>query len=444
MELALPGRRPAVRPGRGPEPRPEIHPGRGRACRRSTSWAPRAGRRPRPGPRRPSRSWPTSSSSSTPGASRSRASPSAPEGAWQEEFDKTFEYEETEDQLRSIREIKARHGSRTPRWTGCSAATSATARPRWPCGPPSRRSWTASRSPSSARRPSWPASTSRPSPPGWSSSRSASTALTRLQTPGRADGRSSSDLKDGLVDILIGTHRILSKDVEFKRPRPARRRRGAALRRRPQGEDQAAQDHVDVLTLTATPIPRTLNMSLTGLRDISLIETPPRDRLAVHTVVTTFSAAAHRLGRPPGAGPRRPGLLHPQPDRGHGRHGRQDRREWVAPGPGRHHPRPDGPGRAREADARFHRAASYNVLVSTTIIENGIDIPLVNTLIVQRADHFGLAQLYQLRGRVGRSSRQAYAYFLVPPSIEPDARWPASGWRPSRSSASSARASGWP
>ena len=171
--------------------------------------------------------------------------------------------------------------------------------------------------------------------------------------------------------------------------------------------------NVDVLTLTATPIPRTLNLSLSGLRDISLIETPPKDRLAVHTVVAPFdpkliaSAVRQELGRDGQVYyihntiediddvARLLEKLVPQA-KVISIHGRM-------------------PGAAIEKRMLDFTGGGGNILLSTTIIENGIDIPQVNTLLVDRADHFGLSQLYQLRGRVGRSSRQAYAYFLVPP-----------------------------
>ncbi|MGZ7066007.1 MAG: TRCF domain-containing protein, partial [Candidatus Aminicenantales bacterium] len=174
--------------------------------------------------------------------------------------------------------------------------------------------------------------------------------------------------------------------------------------------------NIDVLTLTATPIPRTLNMSLSGLRDISLIETPPRDRLAVHTVVTPFSARLIAAA------------IRQELSRGgqvyyiHNRIEDIDKVDELvvklvpqARVVTIHGQMTGSVLEKRMLEFIAHRA---DVLVSTTIIENGIDIPLVNTLIVDRADLYGLAQLYQLRGRVGRSSRQAFAYFLVPPYME--------------------------
>jgi len=174
--------------------------------------------------------------------------------------------------------------------------------------------------------------------------------------------------------------------------------------------------NVDVLTLTATPIPRTLNLALSGLRDISVIETPPRDRLAVHTVVAPFNSRLvasavkqelERLG---------------QVYYIHNRIEDIDRIarlvEKLVPEARVITIHGQMPGSELEKRMSAFIGQKYNVLISTTIIENGIDIPLVNTLLVDRADLYGLAQLYQLRGRVGRSSRQAYAYFLVPPLSE--------------------------
>jgi transcription-repair coupling factor (superfamily II helicase) len=220
-------------------------------------------------------------------------------------------------------------------------------------------------------------------------------------------------LKKGLIDIIIGTHRILSVDVEFHDLGllvvDEEQRFGVKHKEKL----KQMRMNVDVLTMTATPIPRTLNLSLSGLRDISLIETPPKDRLAIHTVVTPFSRKLITSG------------IKTELARGgqvyfiHNKILDIDSiakmiEKWV----------PEAKvavihgqisGLTLEKRMIDFIQMKYNVLVSTTIIENGIDIPLVNTLFVNRADRFGLAQLYQLRGRVGRSSRQAVAYFLVPP-----------------------------
>jgi transcription-repair coupling factor (superfamily II helicase) len=239
--------------------------------------------------------------------------------------------------------------------------------------------------------------------------------LTRLQTK-KEQQKILIDLKKGFVDIIIGTHRLLSPDVEFKDLGlliiDEEQRFGVGHKEK----IKKLKTNVDVLTLTATPIPRTLNLALSGLRDISLIETPPRDRLAVHTVVAPFnsrlvaSAVKQELERS--------GQVYYI----HNRIEDIDRIarlvEKLAPEAKVITIHGQMPGSELEKRMSAFINQKYNVLISTTIIENGIDIPLVNTLIVDRADLYGLAQLYQLRGRVGRSSRQAYAYFLVPPLSE--------------------------
>ena len=171
---------------------------------------------------------------------------------------------------------------------------------------------------------------------------------------------------------------------------------------------------VDVLTMTATPIPRTLNMSLAGIRDMSIIETPPKDRLSIQTNVVKFDQAVISRAIRHGDGARRPGLLRAQPRRV----------DLLARQPD--HAAGAGSAGSASATARWARTSSrsvmvdfvahkYDVLLATTIIENGLDIPNANTMIINRADRYGLSQLYQLRGRVGRSDRRAYAYLLIPP-----------------------------
>ena len=183
---------------------------------------------------------------------------------------------------------------------------------------------------------------------------------------------------------------------------------------------------VDVLTLTATPIPRTLEMSLTGIRDLSLVNTPPEDRQPILTYVGEYDHARGRRGDPPRAAARGPGALRAQPGEGH----RARRRATCAS---------SCPKRAsRSRTGRWTRAGSsrscsdfwereYDVLVCTTIVESGLDMPTVNTLVVDRADLLGLAQLYQLRGRVGRRGQRAYAYLLHPPRPRAHARRRTSG-----------------
>jgi len=235
--------------------------------------------------------------------------------------------------------------------------------------------------------------------------------LTRLQSK-NLQNNIAKDIKKGLVDIVIGTHRLLSKDIEFSDLGllivDEEQRFGVKHKEK----IKKMKSEIDVLTMTATPIPRTLNLSLSGLRDISLIETPPKDRLAIHTVVTLFSkeiissAIRKELNRE--------GQVYFVHNRVQDIDTMAEKiKKWV---PLAKVITVHGRMKGIELEKRMldFIQGKYNVLLSTTIIENGIDIPLVNTLIVNRADRFGLAQLYQLRGRVGRSSRQAFAYLLVP------------------------------
>ena len=221
------------------------------------------------------------------------------------------------------------------------------------------------------------------------------------------------DLTTGIVDIVIGTHRLLSKDVAFKDLGllvvDEEQRFGVSHKERL----KLLKKNVDVLALSATPIPRTLQMSLAGIRDMSVIETPPRDRMAIHTQVLPFEAEVIRAA------------IRFELGRG-GQvffvHNRIEALPSLANFISRLCPEARlsiAHGQMAEKELEEHMQqfvdGKTDVLLSTTIIENGLDIPRVNTLIVNRADHYGLAQLYQLRGRVGRSSRRAYAYLLVPP-----------------------------
>src|SRR3981081_1546211 len=220
----------------------------------------------------------------------------------------------------------------------------------------------------------------------------------------------------GKIDVLIGTHRILSKDIKFSDLGllivDEEQRFGVRHKER----IKQMRKQVDVLTMSATPIPRTLHMSLVGLRDMSVIETPPKDRMAIQTVVAGWdekliqSALEQELERGGQVY-----FVHNRVDSifeiaaklqtlvpqariivGHGQMGENELEKMMLKF--MHH----------EAD----------ILVATTIIENGLDIPLCNTIFINRADRLGLSELYQLRGRVGRSNRRAYAYLLLPPEIE--------------------------
>lgn len=217
-------------------------------------------------------------------------------------------------------------------------------------------------------------------------------------------------LRTGAIDIVIGTHRLLSKDVQFKQLGlvivDEEQRFG--VRHKERLKQLRAQ--VDLLTLTATPIPRTLHMSLAGIRDLSVIETPPDDRMPIKTYVLPFDdrlirdailREIDRGGQVYFVHNRVHSIYHvathlqrliPEADIGVG-HGQLDERQLE------------------QVMLDFFRGA-YDVLVCTTIIENGLDVPNANTIIIDDATHYGLAQLYQLRGRVGRSANRAYAYFL--------------------------------
>ena len=223
-------------------------------------------------------------------------------------------------------------------------------------------------------------------------------------------------VEGGEVDVVIGTHRMLSKDVGFRDLGlvvvDEEQRFGVAHKERL----KQLKKRVDVLTLSATPIPRTLNMSLSGLRDMSLIETPPSDRLAIQTQVVQSSDSVIKSA------------IELELSRG-GQvffiHNRVESIETIAALVKRLVPScrmAVGHGQMNEKEMERVMldfiAFKYDVLVATTIIENGIDIPRANTIIINRADNYGLSQLYQLRGRVGRSNRQAYAYLLIPAEQE--------------------------
>ena len=243
-----------------------------------------------------------------------------------------------------------------------------------------------------------------------------------LSRTGGQTANTVSGMAKGTVDIVIGTHRLLSKDVKFKDLGlviiDEEQRFGVRQKERL----KALRAEVDLLTLTATPIPRTLNMAMTGLRELSIIATPPAKRLAVRTFVSQWDTATIKdaVSREFQRGgqvyflhnevktmarmasdleelfPRaRIGMAHGQ----------------MPPG-------------EMERTMRDFYARRINLLICSTIIENGIDVPTANTIIINRADKFGLAQLHQLRGRVGRSHHLAYAYLIAPPkkALTRDAR----------------------
>ena len=222
-----------------------------------------------------------------------------------------------------------------------------------------------------------------------------------------------ADLGAGKIDVIVGTHRLLSKDIQFKdlgllvvdeeqRFGVAHKERIKQMRRK-----------VDVLTLSATPIPRTLNMSLVGIRDMSIIETPPKDRLSIQTNVVKFDS--HVIAQ----------AVRHEMERGGQVYFVHNRVESIfSIGTLVQRLVPEARvviAHGQMGEAELEKAMldfisrKFDVLLATTIIENGLDIPNVNTIIINRADRYGLSQLYQLRGRVGRSDRPAYAYLLIPP-----------------------------
>ena len=221
------------------------------------------------------------------------------------------------------------------------------------------------------------------------------------------------DLAAGKVDLIVGTHRLLSKDVEFRDLGllvvDEEQRFGVAHKE----TIKQMKKKVDVLTMSATPIPRTLNMSLIGIRDMSIIETPPKDRLSIQTNVVKFDQ--HVIATAVRAEIARGGQVFFVHNRVESIFSIGDLVQRLVP-----------EARVVVAHGQMDEAAleramfdfvakKYDVLLATTIVENGLDIPNANTIIINRADRYGLSQLYQLRGRVGRSDRAAYAYLLIPP-----------------------------
>ena len=234
--------------------------------------------------------------------------------------------------------------------------------------------------------------------------------------PRKELAQSVEELAQGKIDVAIGTHRLLSKDIEFRDLGllifDEEQRFGVRHKERL----KQMRQNVDVLTMSATPIPRTLHMSMLGIRDMSVIETAPKDRLAIQTVVAHFDNNLIRTAieqemsrggqvyfvhnRVDSIYMRAASILELVPNArigvGHGQMG-EDELERVLLGFMRH---------------------EYDVFVCTTIVENGLDIPLANTIVIENAERYGLSEMYQLRGRVGRSNRRAYAYLLVPADSE--------------------------
>jgi transcription-repair coupling factor (superfamily II helicase) len=223
-------------------------------------------------------------------------------------------------------------------------------------------------------------------------------------------------VETGKVDILIGTHRILSKDIKFQDLGllvvDEEQRFGVRHKERL----KQMRKEIDVLAMSATPIPRTLHMSLVGLRDMSVIETPPKDRMAIQTVVAKFDEKIVRSAIEVEL--ERGGQVYFVHNRVESIYEIAARIQELVPGARV----VVGHGQMGEKELESVMLAfmhhEFDVLVATTIIENGLDIPLANTILINRADRHGLSELYQLRGRVGRSNRRAYAYLLIPPERE--------------------------
>jgi transcription-repair coupling factor (superfamily II helicase) len=335
----------------------------------------------------------------------------SPDGAWQKEFEDAFEFEETPDQLTAIADVKRDLEKSSPMdrllcgdvgYGKTEVAMRATFKTV------SENKQVAVLTPTTVlafqhfetfkkRFAAFPARIEM---------------LSRFRSPAQ-QREIMADLETGKVDIVIGTHRLLSKDVKFQDLGllvvDEEQRFGVAHKERL----KEMRKNVHALALSATPIPRTLHMSLVGLRDMSVIETAPRDRLAIQTVVSSFNeelvkkAIENELARDGQVY-----FIHNRVESiyslgnlvtklvpkarvvvGHGQLGEKELEQVML---------------------KFVRDEA-DVLVATTIVENGLDIPRANTILINRADRLGLAELYQLRGRVGRSSQRAYAYLLVPP-----------------------------
>lgn len=235
--------------------------------------------------------------------------------------------------------------------------------------------------------------------------------LSRFKTP-KEQKKIVENLKNGLIDVVIGTHRLIQKDVAFKDL-------GLVII---DEEQRFGVEHkenlkqlrklVDVITMTATPIPRTLYMSMTQIRDMSVIDTPPRERVPIETFVMEYSEeiVAHAIRREIERG----GQVYYVHNRVRTIEERAEALRRLVPEASLEIAHGQLDEHELEEVMKAFYDMEFQILVTTTIIESGLDIPNVNTIIIERADKFGLAQLYQLRGRVGRGKRKAYAYLFHP------------------------------
>jgi len=342
-----------------------------------------------------------------------------PDTAWQHEMEAQFPFVETEDQLRVIQEVKADMESTTPM-------------DRLVCGDVGfGKTEVALRAAFKAIQDGKQVAVLVPTTvlaqqhyQNFSSRLESFPVVVEMLSRFRTKAQQeeiAKRLETGEVDIIVGTHRLLSKDIIFKDL-------GLIVIDEEQRFGVKHKEHfkklratVDILTLTATPIPRTLFMSLSGIRDISMIQTPPEERLPVITQVGSWDDKLVRLAIMREL--ERGGQVFVVHNRVKTIHVAKSEIERIVPeanvitAHGQMSPR-----QLENVMTAFYRG-EYDILISTSIIENGIDMPRVNTLIVDRADWFGVSQLYQLRGRVGRSAQQAYAYFFhAPGTLTEEAR----------------------
>lgn len=239
--------------------------------------------------------------------------------------------------------------------------------------------------------------------------------ISRFRTA-KEQKRILEDAASGKVDILIGTHRLISKDVAFQDLGLLVIDEEQRFGVRHKEKLKQLRAHIDVLSMSATPIPRTLHMSLLGLRDMSVIETPPKDRMAIQTIVAKFDEKLVRTA------------IEMELERGGQAYFVHNRVETIYELASKirelvpHARVITAHGQMGEGELERVMLAfmdhEYDVLCATSIIENGLDISKANTIVINRADRHGLSELYQLRGRVGRSDRRAYAYLLIPPENE--------------------------
>jgi len=337
--------------------------------------------------------------------------PFAPDTEWQREFEDAFEFSETEDQMNAIVDVKRDMEAATPM-------------DRLLCGDVGYgKTEVAMRAAFKALQDGRQVVVLAPTTvlafQHYNTFRQRFAAfplkidmLSRFRTPKQIK-ESLVKLEAGELDIAIGTHRLLSKDVKFSNLGlvvvDEEQRFGVRHKERL----KQLRKEVDVLTMSATPIPRTLHMSLLGLRDMSVIETPPKDRMAIQTVVAAWdntlikSAIEKELERG--------GQVYFVHNRVESIYEISEKLREMVPkarilvGHGQM-----GETELERVMLAFMRHEA-DILIATTIIENGLDIPLCNTIFINRADRHGLSELYQLRGRVGRSDRRAYAYLLIPP-----------------------------